>query len=100
MTRANDKLTPCKDCRFRVRDKCRRDTPTGVLIKTLPPPIADTFPDGSPINGCFNGEPRVERSCLSCRKRAKEQCPLNGRVQYPFNVTPEWHCSDWEGCHG
>jgi hypothetical protein len=111
MPRANDKPFPCKDCRFRVGGRCRRNPPTGAEIvqyleaevgnaKTCDPVMVaiGVFPAAG--EGCFAGEPiKRQRSCMNC---GKEDCLIPAKLDlkdiegrfYEPNMT--WHCSDWE----
>ena len=88
MPRTNERVL-CKDCRFNIDRLCYLDREYGrTLIRVIPPDIEQ---------GCFSGKPRVARSCRNCLRRGGPKCQLNLQIKFPFKVSPDWHCSDWEG---
>ena len=112
MTRANDKPFDCKDCRFNIKNRCRRNPPSGAEIvqyrgiSDTSPQIADPgllvvgvfLPVGE---GCFAGEPIVKRSCTNC---GVEDCRVFlaldnhtcGEVSLDDLLERDWHCRDWK----
>jgi hypothetical protein len=84
MPRNNDKPFPCEECRFAnlERSECYRNPPNNDLQLGW---------------GCFAGEPKVKRSCENCIRRGGIECQLTFQINFPFQVTPDWHCCYWEG---
>jgi hypothetical protein len=92
MPRDNDKPFPCKDCRFEIGGVCFRNPPSAVWIgglrNTFYPSIHNV------ASGCFAGEPRVQRSCDTCR--IKNTCGIRKDLLSMDTDLIEWHCCEWE----
>lgn len=87
MPRANDGRVLCKDCVCNIDGRCFLNNPLGRTIIE----IRFDGEDGM-TPGCFQGKPRVARSCNNCA--IKTSCVW--LYQLESNPMGDWHCSDWE----
>lgn len=92
MPRNNVEPLPCRDCRFNFDGKCYRNPPNIVQYQENSVTKFVTCPPQA-VGACCAGEPRVDRSCLTCQKHL--DCEIEYSVQ-KFRRVTDWHCSDWE----
>jgi hypothetical protein len=100
MPRNNEKPFPCKECRFAINAnppeasaiyECRRNPPSVDCEGQAAWPIVGKHDE----EGCFAGEPKVQRSCRNCK--IDSTCFVRIRCNGQEICTLEdWHCSEWE----